>query len=67
MNLIAGLVWRLSSHHVSMEMINYTAELMTKVLPEETGLDTGWIQTGGMFIASNKERLDDYQRMSTVN
>lgn len=61
-----GLLWCLRPHDIEMEIIDHTRELMTKVLKEETGLETGWVETGGLFIASNKERLDEYQVMSTV-
>ena len=33
---------------------------------EETGIDPGWINNGGIFIANNKERLDEYQRLGTI-
>ncbi|XP_066294122.1 sarcosine dehydrogenase, mitochondrial-like [Branchiostoma lanceolatum] len=62
----AGLVWRLRPNDVEMEILNYTRDLIQDVLGKETGLDTGWINNGGIFIASNKERLDEYQRMMTL-
>lgn len=62
----AGLLWQLRPHDVEVELIQHTRDLMTKILREETGLETGWVPTGGMFIAANKERLDEYQVMSTL-
>ena len=35
-------------------------------LEAETGIDPGWINNGGIFIANNKERLDEYQRLGTI-
>ena len=35
-------------------------------LKEETGIDPGWINNGGLFIASSKERLEEYKRLMTV-
>ena len=35
-------------------------------LEEETGVNPGWINNGGIFIANNKERLDEYQRLGTI-
>ena len=35
-------------------------------LEEETGIDPGWINNGGIFIANNIERLDEYQRLGTI-
>ncbi|KAB7498129.1 Sarcosine dehydrogenase, mitochondrial, partial [Armadillidium nasatum] len=35
-------------------------------IEEESGVNPGWINNGGMFIASNKERLDEYKRLQTI-
>jgi len=35
-------------------------------LQEETGIDPGWINNGGLFIANNKERMEEYERLYTV-
>ena len=50
-----------------MEVTEHTRKLMTEVLKEETGQETGWVQTGGMFTAYTKERMDSYKAMATVN
>ena len=42
------------------------AHLVRSVLEPETGIVPGWIENGGLFIANNKERLDEYKRLSTV-
>ena len=39
---------------------------MSRELEEETGLHTGWIQNGGLFIASSQQRLDEYKRLMSV-
>ncbi len=36
-------------------------------LQEETGIDPGWINNGGLFIASSRERLEEYKRLMTVS
>lgn len=41
--------------------------LVRDVLEEETGVVPGWIENGGLFIASTKERLDEYKRLGTVS
>lgn len=41
--------------------------LVREVLEEETGVVPGWIENGGLFIASTKERLDEYKRLGTVS
>ena len=35
-------------------------------IEEETGINPGWINNGGLFIANNKERLDEYKRLHTL-
>jgi sarcosine dehydrogenase len=40
--------------------------LARDVLEEETGLSPGWIENGGLFIASNERRLDEYKRLQTL-
>nr|XP_002128931.1 sarcosine dehydrogenase, mitochondrial-like [Ciona intestinalis]XP_018667187.1 sarcosine dehydrogenase, mitochondrial-like [Ciona intestinalis]XP_026689996.1 sarcosine dehydrogenase, mitochondrial-like [Ciona intestinalis] len=62
----AGLLWHLTSHDLEMELIKHTRELMTEVLPEETGLETGWVHTGGLFTAYTQQRFDAYKEMTTL-
>ena len=62
----AGLVWQLRPSDVEVELLAHTRQLASDVLENETGLSTGWIQNGGLFIADNKERLKEYQRLMTV-
>lgn len=63
----AGLVWRLRPSDVEMELLNWTRKLAKDILEEETGLWPGWNENGGLFIANNKERLDEYKRLMTVS
>nr|CAG4648492.1 EOG090X014D [Polyphemus pediculus] len=35
-------------------------------LENETGVDPGYIVNGGLFVASSKERLDEYKRLQTL-
>ena len=35
-------------------------------LIQETGVDPGWINNGGLFIANNKERMEEYRRLYTM-
>ncbi|KAJ7372292.1 hypothetical protein OS493_019736 [Desmophyllum pertusum] len=59
----AGLVWRLRPSDVEVELLAATRELARDVLEKETGLWAGWNENGGLFIANNKERLDEYKRL----
>lgn len=51
---------------MDVELLAHTRKLSNDVLENETGLSTGWIENGGLFIADNKERLNEYQRLMTV-
>jgi len=61
-----GLLWQLRPSDVEVELLAITRNIVSKDLEEETGLHTGWIQNGGLFIASNKQRLDEYKRLMSV-
>ncbi|XP_032227351.2 sarcosine dehydrogenase, mitochondrial [Nematostella vectensis] len=61
----AGLLWRLRPSDQEVEIIGHTRDL-AKSLEEETGVSPGWIENGGLFIANNKERLDEYKRLMTL-
>ena len=56
----AGLLWRLRPADTDIELIDHTRHLARNVLEQETGLSPGWIENGGLFIASNERRLDEY-------
>ncbi|KAF6039245.1 hypothetical protein EB796_002440 [Bugula neritina] len=60
----AGLLWRLRPNETEMLLNNITRRLMD-TLEEETGVHAGFHMNGGLFIASSKERLDEYKRLKT--
>ena len=60
----AGLVWRLRPNETDVRLIGRTHEILQE-LENETGIDPGWINNGGLFIANNRERLDEYKRLHT--
>ena len=62
----AGLVWRLRPSDLDVELLNYTRHIARDVLEEECGVNTGYNENGGLFIANNKERLDEYKRLMTL-
>lgn len=51
---------------MEVELLAHTRRVVSRDLEEETGLHTGWIQNGGLFIASNRQRLDEYKRLMSV-
>ncbi|XP_006863775.1 PREDICTED: sarcosine dehydrogenase, mitochondrial [Chrysochloris asiatica] len=62
----AGLLWQLRPSDVEVELLAHTRRVVSQDLEEETGLHTGWIQNGGLFIASNRQRLDEYKRLMSL-
>ncbi|XP_076875195.1 sarcosine dehydrogenase, mitochondrial [Brachyhypopomus gauderio] len=62
----AGLLWQLRPSDTEVELLAHTRRVVSSELQAETGLDTGWIQNGGLFIASNKQRLDEYKRLMSL-
>uniref|UniRef100_A0A803T4C4 L-amino-acid oxidase n=1 Tax=Anolis carolinensis TaxID=28377 RepID=A0A803T4C4_ANOCA len=62
----AGLLWQLRPSDVEVELLAHTRNVVSRDLEQETGLHTGWIQNGGLFIASNKQRLDEYKRLMSL-
>jgi 4-methylaminobutanoate oxidase (formaldehyde-forming) len=58
----AGLVGQLRSDANLTRMMYYSTELY-KRLKEETGVDTGWREVGGLRLASSAERMEDIRRL----
>lgn len=64
----AGLIntfGSLSSTSTSMRM--YSKELYQKILPEETGMDTGYMPIGFIELACDEDRLHYYRRVAAFN
>merc|ERR1719384_1278089 len=61
----AGLVWRLRPNDTDIQLLNHMNHLVNNI-EEETGINPGWINNGGLFIANNKERLNEYKRLHTT-
>ncbi|KAI8039931.1 hypothetical protein M5D96_007356 [Drosophila gunungcola] len=61
----AGLLWRLRPNDVDIQLLANSRRMLQQ-LEAETELDPGWIQNGGIFIAHNETRLDEYRRLATV-
>ncbi|XP_072386049.1 sarcosine dehydrogenase, mitochondrial [Diabrotica undecimpunctata] len=60
-----ALVWSLRATDVDNMMLKKTRELLAG-LEAETGVNPGWIQSGGIFIARTPERLEEYKRFHTL-
>lgn len=60
----AGMLWRLRPSDVDVELHTYTRDMCIG-LEKETGVES-WTENGGLFIANNKERLAEYERLWTL-
>mmetsp|Transcript_15044 Transcript_15044/g.30986 ORF Transcript_15044/g.30986 Transcript_15044/m.30986 type:complete len:916 (-) Transcript_15044:15-2762(-) len=57
----AGMLWRLRPSDIDIELHTYTRDMCLR-LEEETE-EKSFTENGGLFIANNKERFDEYQRL----
>lgn len=55
------MLWRLRPSDVDIQLHTYTRE-MCKRLTKETG-EEAWTENGGLFIAKDSARLNEYQRL----
>ncbi|XP_060812640.1 sarcosine dehydrogenase, mitochondrial [Bombus pascuorum] len=61
----AGLTWSIRGpSDVEMELLN-TTKFIFNSLEKETGINPGWINNGGLYIARSNERLNEYKRLVT--
>ncbi|XP_054008164.1 sarcosine dehydrogenase, mitochondrial [Hylaeus anthracinus] len=61
----AGLIWSIRGpNDVEMELLNVTKRILNS-LEDETGINPGWINNGGLLIAHSNERLAEYKRLIT--
>ena len=58
----AGLVGQLRSDANLTRMMYYSTDLYRR-LKDETGVDTGWREVGGLRLASSPERMEDLKRL----
>mmetsp|Transcript_2604 Transcript_2604/g.6064 ORF Transcript_2604/g.6064 Transcript_2604/m.6064 type:complete len:923 (+) Transcript_2604:116-2884(+) len=60
----AGMLWRLRPSDIDVELHTYTRE-MCKKLEVETET-ANWTENGGLFIATNRERMAEYERLTEI-
>mmetsp|Transcript_20013 Transcript_20013/g.29973 ORF Transcript_20013/g.29973 Transcript_20013/m.29973 type:complete len:909 (+) Transcript_20013:53-2779(+) len=60
----AGMLWRLRPSDTDVELQAYTRD-MCKKLEKETEIES-WTENGGLFIANNKNRMDEYKRLGEL-
>lgn len=49
----SGLIWKLRPNDVQIQLLDVTNTLL-RTIEEETGIDPGWINNGGLYIAQSK-------------
>lgn len=73
--LTAGTTWHAaglmttfgSLSSTSIDMRVYTKNLYSEILPEETGLETGFMDCGFIELACDKDRLHYFRRVAAFN
>jgi sarcosine dehydrogenase len=60
----AGMLWRLRPSDVDIELHAYTRDLIKRLEVEQNSVGSAWTENGGLFIASNKERMAEYERLA---
>ncbi|OXU31337.1 hypothetical protein TSAR_012682 [Trichomalopsis sarcophagae] len=58
----AGMVWSLRPCETETQLLRATQDTLAE-LEQETGENAGWINNGGLFIAHNDTRMDEYRRL----
>ncbi|BET00902.1 sarcosine dehydrogenase [Nesidiocoris tenuis] len=61
----AGLILQMKVNDIEMQLRSATRNLLEE-LQSETGMDPGWKNNGGLYLARSKVRMDEYKRMSTI-
>ncbi|CAG9819893.1 unnamed protein product [Phaedon cochleariae] len=60
-----AIVWSLRGNDVDTIMLQKTRTLLAG-LEKETGVNPGWINNGGIFIARTPERLEEYKHFHSL-
>ena len=58
----AGLIGQIRGSYEMTQLALYTTELYKSILRDETGLDTGYRQNGGVGIAAEAEKFEEIKR-----
>lgn len=59
------MFWRLRPNDIDIQLLDSTRKLLIN-LERETGISPGWTENGGLFIAHNKTRMEEYKRLMTA-
>lgn len=61
----AGLFWNCRSNYRDIELALNTKKIISH-LESDINIDVGWKNNGGLFLATNEDRLSEYKRMHTL-
>ncbi|KAK2582795.1 hypothetical protein KPH14_005056 [Odynerus spinipes] len=62
----AGLIWNLRGvDDIEMQLLNASINVLSS-LEKESGINPGWINNGGLYIARTDERMAEYKRLITA-
>lgn len=63
----AGLIWNLRGvDDVEMQLLCTSIDVLSS-LEKESGINPGWINNGGLYIAHTDERVAEYKRLITTS
>nr|XP_039249122.1 sarcosine dehydrogenase, mitochondrial-like isoform X1 [Styela clava] len=62
----AGILWNLRGHRSLTQMQIHTQQLLSRILPEETGFDSGWIKTGSIYLTRRETQMDALEKLSLM-
>ena len=63
----AGILWSMRASECETIMQLQTKELISEILPNETGEDAGWIKTGSVMTAKNQVEFQDTTKLTSVS
>ncbi|XP_018327368.1 sarcosine dehydrogenase, mitochondrial [Agrilus planipennis] len=61
----AGLFWSLKQTDLDCQLLTASKRIITS-LEKETGINPGWINNGGLMIAREDERINEYLRIQAL-
>ena len=63
--LSAGVAWSLKPCETEIGLLKTTQNMMME-LEKESGENAGWLNNGGLFLAHNEQRMDEYRRLVDI-
>ena len=65
---ITAIVWSLRPSETDIQLLGRTHQLVKNELMNKPGVEcTGWKRNGGLFLAHNNKRMQEYQRLNGLS